>query len=114
MASAKEYKAAGNAFFKEKDFRKARSKWSRVFAFTKAIIGTNAGAGTAVSDGMAEMALKMANREKPGDDLVMEARTLERDTASNMALTYLKEKDFKKAILKATYVSSVPSDSNRV
>ena len=114
MFTAKEYKQAGNDFFKEKNFGKARGKWSRVFAYTKAIIGTTAGAGTAVADGMAEMAMKMANKEKPGDDMIMEARTLERDTASNMALTYLKENNFRKAIEKATYVRLDSCNMDRV
>jgi len=101
---AREYKQEGNEYFKEKNFRKARTKWSRVFAYTKAILGTSPGAGTEISNGMADMALKMVNKAKPGEDLIFTARNLERDTSSNMALTYLKDGEWKKALEKATYV----------
>ena len=108
---AKEQKELGNQFFKAREFKKARMKYSRVFPYTKALIGGSAGSGDAVSNGMTEMALKMAKEEGASPDLILEARALERDTASNMALVFLKEKNFKKAIEKATYSINVEKSS---
>jgi hypothetical protein len=60
---------------------------------------------------MADMALKMANQESASDMLINEAKILERDTASNMALVYLKERDYKKVLEKATYSLNIEKTS---
>jgi tetratricopeptide (TPR) repeat protein len=111
LDQAKEQKELGNQFFKAKDFRKARMKYARVFPYTKAIMGMSAGSKVPIANGMAEMALKMAKEEGASPDLMYEAKALERDTASNMALVFLKEKNYKKAIEKATYSINVEKSS---
>lgn len=53
-------KNLGNEFFKKGDLKKAKGNYARVFPFTKAIIGGEAGSGLPSSDGMQQMAMKMA------------------------------------------------------
>ena len=61
---------------------------------------------------MTEMAKNLANKNASADEnLILQARNLERDTSSNMALVFLKEKNYKKAIEKATYSLNVEKTS---
>jgi tetratricopeptide (TPR) repeat protein len=91
-------KNEGNEFFKLKDYGKARSKYSRVFAYTKGIAAGQIEAGDDSSDVGAKIALKgLVNEE-----LKNRATNLERDVNNNMAMVYLYEKKWPKVIEKAT------------
>jgi len=67
VASATEQKNLGNEFFKQKELGKAKSHYAWVFPYTKAIIGGEAGSGLATSDGMQQMAMKMAKGGSAND-----------------------------------------------
>lgn len=94
------YKDEGNQFFKEGNFQKAKAKYTRVFAFTKTLITATIGEE---GDEMVNMASKMAQKggEVP-DELQIKAKHLERDVNLNMAMVFLKEKNYTKAIEKAS------------
>eukprot|EP00117_Sycon_ciliatum_P050716 scpid106759/ scgid35767/ len=53
-------------------------------------------------DGMVGMAMKMNQQEDIAEDLKLKAKYLERDVNCNMSMVYLKEKEWAKAIEKAT------------
>jgi hypothetical protein len=53
---AQKYKAEGNQFFKEGNLQKARSKYARVFAYTKGITG----GGGENGDAMVKMAMSVS------------------------------------------------------
>ena len=88
-------KEEGNEFFKNKEYAKARSKYARVFPYTKGLSSSGSGV-----DGMVEMAIK--SKIKVSDGLCREATVLERDVNNNLAMIYIIEKDYTKAITKAT------------
>jgi hypothetical protein len=58
-----QYKEEGNAFFKVKEFKKALSKYMRVFLFTRALLPETRPAGAGL-DGQASSMLKMAQQSK--------------------------------------------------
>lgn len=91
-------KNEGNDLFKNGELSKARSKYTRVFAYTKGLIGS----GEPGSEGMVEMIQKGAWRVDISQEIKDKARELERDVNSNMAMVYLKEQNYPKAIEKAT------------
>ena len=102
--SALKYKADGNEFFKSGDFKKARSKYTRVFAYTKPFMSGGDG-----QDGMVNMAMQSQAHEI-SDEMKEQAKGLERDVNNNMAIIFLKEKNFSKAIEKSN--KSLQIESN--
>ena len=98
ITQAEKYKKEGNDFFREGDFKKARSKYSRVFAFTKTLMPSNSGEDA----GMVDMAMKANNMGEIDESLKVKAKELERDVNCNLAMVYIKEKNWSKATEKAT------------
>jgi tetratricopeptide (TPR) repeat protein len=98
IEQAQKYKDEGNEFFKAGELQKARGKYTRVFAYTKSLVG----GGPDGSDAMVDMALKASSKGEIDQDLKKKARELERDVNCNMAMVYLKERNWAKAVEKAT------------
>ena len=95
-------KDEGNALFKAGELAKARSKYARVFLFTKSV-------GASALEGGDQNAhiVSMLSQGKPGEENELseeekkEVVRMERDTYSNMALVFFKEKNYSKCIEKA-------------
>lgn len=98
LEKAEALKQEGNEFFKAKEYGKARSKYSRVFAYTKGIAAGQTDGG----DQMTNMAINLASRGNISEELKIRATNLERDVNSNMAMVYLIEENWPKVIDKAT------------
>lgn len=103
LEKADALKKEGNDFFQAKDYAKARSKYSRVFAYTKGIAAGQPDGG----DEMTNMATKIASRGNVSEDIKIRATNLERDVNSNMAMVYLNEENWHKVIEKATASISI-------
>jgi tetratricopeptide (TPR) repeat protein len=91
-------KNEGNDFFKVKDYGKARSKYSRVFAYTKGI----AAGQIEGDDDSSDVGAKIALKGLVSEEIKNRATNLERDVNNNMAMVYLYEKKWPKVIEKAT------------
>lgn len=96
LSQAIAFKEEGNAFFKAGDLKKARTKYSRVFAFTRSLISKQS------DESMVNMAQKGLGKGEISSEVKSTAKDLERDVNSNMAMVFLKESNYTKAIEKAT------------
>eukprot|EP00826_Nyctotherus_ovalis_P066889 TRINITY_DN993_c0_g3_i1.p1 TRINITY_DN993_c0_g3~~TRINITY_DN993_c0_g3_i1.p1 ORF type:complete len:108 (+),score=41.03 TRINITY_DN993_c0_g3_i1:551-874(+) len=96
---AYKYKEEGNAFFKQKEYDKALSKYSRVFLFTKALLPLE----------NKDIASYMSNEDKKEEKTITEGeikelKELNSVVYSNMAEAFLQQKKYQKAIEKTTLV----------
>lgn len=98
VEQAQKFKDEGNELFKEGELKKARYKYVKVFAYTKTLTGGGPNGG----DGMVDMALKASQKGEIDADLKKKAKDIERDVNSNMAMVFIKEKNWSKAVEKAT------------
>lgn len=96
ISQAVALKEEGNAFFKAGDLKKARSKYTRVFAFTRSLVTKQN------EDSMVNMVQKGMGKGEISSEIKTTARDLERDVYSNMAMVFLKEQNYSKAIEKAS------------
>ena len=98
LKQAQKYKEEGNVLFKEGELQKARYKYVKVFAFTKTLTGEDPESG----EGMVDIALKANQKGEINTEMKNKAKEIERDVNSNMAMVFIKEKNWTKAIEKAT------------
>ena len=94
LQKAETFKKEGNEFFKAKNYPKARSKYARVFSYTRSLNMNTS------SDSISKMALD--SKGKIPSSLSQKAKILERDSNSNLCMVYIQEKNWSRAILKAT------------
>lgn len=98
MNQAEKLREEGNELFEAQEYEKARGKYSKVFAFTRGITNPTASG----ADSMINIAIKAAEKGHADEDIKAKARLLERDVNSNLAMVYLLEENWNKAIEKAT------------
>ena len=96
ITTAQELKQEGNDYFKKGDLKTARTKYAKVFAYTKAFYSSDPGSG----DGMIDLALKSKGVDTMSNQQI--AKDLERDVNNNLAVIYLKEQNYTKVIEKTT------------
>ena len=101
LEMCKDYKTQGNQLFKEKDYKKANTKYSRVALFAKSVLDSEGG-----GDQMMEM-VKKAKGEQENKEPLTEAETQElRDvvaaSALNMSICFFQLKNYQKSKEKAT------------
>ena len=96
LSQAVALKEEGNALFKAGELAKARTKYSRVFAFTRSLIAKE------TDESMVNMASKGLAKGEISNEIKAKAKELERDVNSNMAMVFLKEENYSKAVEKAT------------
>lgn len=92
LDQAEQLKKEGNEFFKAKDFPKARSKYARVFCYTR---GLSSALG---EEGIAQMVQK--GQGKIHQSITVRACQLERDANSNLAMAYMQEENWSKVVEK--------------
>lgn len=96
--SAKQLKHEGNDFFKNGDYKKAKSKYTRLFAFTKAFSSCYPYSG----DMHINKAMRDEENKEQFEKLAEENKGLERDANNNLAIIFLKEENWAKSIEKST------------
>lgn len=98
IQTAQTLKQEGNVFFKDGDYKKAKAKYTRVFAYTRAFISSEPDGG----EGMVNMAMKASGLGEITDEFKLIAKNLERDVNNNMAIIFLKEENWTKVVEKST------------
>ena len=103
ISQAEELKKAGNGYFQKGKYRKARVKYSTVFAYIKGL-----GAGGS-EQGMAQYASAL-RLDRPTPDEEQTIRALSVSCSSNIALCYFKLKEYEPCIEHSDRVLAIDPD----
>jgi tetratricopeptide (TPR) repeat protein len=98
IEAAQQLKKEGNEHFKAGEYKQAKAKYVKAYAHTRTFNNSDPNSG----DGMVDLAMKAKGVEGGTEEYTVIAKALERDINNNMAIIFLKEENYPKAIEKAT------------